>query len=86
MSDELAVIQNLTGADEISKLEQTLIISKALTLVMEDLECSHQEALFAICRDWMELRQIDLISPNQLECATPVDFKATWWQRIKKYL
>jgi hypothetical protein len=86
MSDELAVIQNLTGSDEISKLEQTLIISKALTLVMEDLGCSHQEALFAICRDWMELRQIDLISPNQLECSTPVDFKATWWHRIKKYL
>ena len=86
MADELSIIHNLADTDEISRLEETLVISKALNLVMRDLGCSHQAAIAAICKDWMELRQVDLLSPNPLECSTPVDFKPTWWQQIKKYL
>ena len=71
----------------VTEAENRFIVSKAVNLVRRDLDCTAHEAIAAICRDWMELRQIQILGDNELEHSTPVDFKPpTLWDRLKKFL
>lgn len=69
----------------VSEAELRFVVARAVNLVRRDLDCSPQEAVAAICRDWLELRQIPILSDNELSLSTPVDFKPTFLDRIKKH-
>ena len=76
---------------DVSQAENVVVVSVAIELVKHDLKCSSQEAFAAICRDWLDLRQIPILSENRLANSTPVDFapardKPSFVDRIKKLL
>lgn len=71
---------------ELDEQEQQLLIRKAVSQVHRELGCSPAQAVAYICRDWMELRGLELLSPNPLANSTPADFKPTWLDRVKQFL
>jgi hypothetical protein len=82
------VMPNCSGnqLQRVDEAEQGFIVSKALNLVIRDLDCTPNEAVAAICRDWLELRQVNILSDNALAHSTPVDFKPSFFDRIKQFL
>ena len=73
-------------SQNVGAMENQFVVSRAINLVTRDLDWSPHEAIAAICRDWMELRAIEVLSENQLAHSTPVDFKPTVLDRIKQFL
>lgn len=57
-------------------LEKGMAI-RAIDLVMRDRSCTSHQAVFFICRDWMEARRIPLVGENPLD-TTVKEVSAVW--------
>jgi hypothetical protein len=68
----------------VSEAEVRFIVARACNVVRRELDCTPHQAIAAICRDWMELRDVEILSPNELANSTPADFKPTWAQRLRQ--
>ena len=69
----------------VTEAEARFIVSRAVNVVRRELDCTSHQAVAAICRDWMDLRDVDILSPNELANSSPVDFeRPTWAQRLKQ--
>jgi hypothetical protein len=69
----------------VSDAEARFIVARAVNVVRREMDCTPHQAIAAICRDWMELREVDILSPNELANSTPVDFvKPSWVQRLRQ--
>lgn len=66
MNDSDLTIFNPPPTSDIDRLEKQLVINRTLRHVMCLFDCSVEEALAAICRDWAEHRRVDLLTPNPL--------------------
>lgn len=67
------------------EIENKFLVSRAVNIIRRDFDCTAQDAVALICRDWMELRGLEVLSPNPLEHSTPADFKPpTWLDRFKQ--
>lgn len=69
---------------QVVEAEQRFYVAKAVNLVQRDLDCTGPEAIAAICRDWLELRGVDILSENPLAHSTPADFRPSLLDLIKK--
>lgn len=65
-------------------IENKFLVTRAVNEVRREMDCSANEAIAMICRDWMELRGIEALTPNPLAHSTPVDFKPTLFQRFRQ--
>lgn len=65
-------------------IETHFIVTKAINEVRREFDCTSHEAIAFICRDWMELRGVEVLSPNPLQHSTPADFKPTLLQRLQQ--
>ena len=65
-------------------IENKFLVSRAVNEVRREMDCSANEAIAMICRDWMELRGIEALTPNPLAHSTPADFKPTWLDRFRQ--
>lgn len=68
----------------VKEMENQFLVNKAINEVRREFDCSTQDAVAWICRDWMELRGIEALTPNPLAHSTPADFKPTWFDRFRQ--
>lgn len=73
------------GLPDSTRYEQSMVMARAIETVQFSMGCSYQEAIYLICRDWLEANNLPLVSDNRLAMMAQPPQKFTIWQHLRRF-